>query len=369
MMRRLDRHLVIQFVKATLFALLAFSVIFILIDMVEKLDDFIDENVPAHVIGLYYAYFLPRIFNLMVPVAMLLAALFVVGKMSNTNEMTIIKCSGVSLYRFMIPLLIVGILASGGLLVFDGWMVPRINGLRLNLERTYLKRNLQTSGRYNLHVQDAKNRIVSLEHYDDNLGSARRVSLQEFSPADPTMLIRRWDAASMRWNPMREEWSMFHGITRTFAGPKAGKPTRGETVEMFDSLDIGRLVITPTVILRMQQKPEEMELGDFREYIERQRIAGSDIARLEVDYHGKIAFPFSAIIVILFAVPFASVKRRSGLSVQFGISVLICFTYLVGQKISQVFGYNGSLDPLLASWIPNLLFLVTGCIVMLRVRK
>jgi lipopolysaccharide export system permease protein len=368
-MHRLDRHLVKQFVRATLFALLAFSVIFILIDMVEKVDDFIDENVPAHVIGLYYAYFLPRIFNLMVPVAMLLAALFVIGNMSNRNELTIIKCSGVSLYRFMAPLLVVGMFACGGLLVFDGWLVPRINALRLNLERVYLKRSLQTNMRYNLYVQDRRNRVVSLEYYDENQRSARRVSLQEFDSADPTKLVRRWDAASMRWDPAREEWMMLKGVKREFSRGRDQAAKGMEKVVMFDSLDIGTLVINPTIILRMQQKPEEMELGDFHEYIQRQRIAGSDVARLEVDYQGKIAFPFSSLIVILFAVPFASVKRRSGLSVQFGISVLICFTYLVGQKISQVFGYNGSISPLLASWIPNILFLLTGLTVMLRVRK
>lgn len=368
-MRLLDRHVLSRFVRSILFALLAFSVIFILIDMVENLDDFIDQNVPTHIIGLYYVYFLPRIMGLMVPLAMLLAALFVVGKMSSTNELTVIKCSGVSLYRYMVPFVAMGVLVSVAMLGIDGYVVPRINAARLDLERTYLKKNLQAGGRYNLFFQDRDDRIVSMEYFDDANATARRVSVQRFRADDPTRMIERIDAAGMRWSEARGTWMLVDGLQRSFGDTLAGTLRRSEQVARFDSVDAGPLVITPAIILRMQQKPEEMELGDFRDYIERQRLAGSDINRLLVDYHGKIAFPFASLIVMFFGVPFASVKRRSGLSVQFGVSILICFAYLVSQKLSQVFGYNGAMPALLAAWLPNLAFLFAGIWVMLRVRK
>jgi lipopolysaccharide export system permease protein len=142
-----------------------------------------------------------------------------------------------------------------------------------------------------------------------------------------------------------------------------------ERISTFDSLDLGPLVITPKVITRLQLKPEELKLTEFGEYIQRQRVAGSDVSRLLVDYHGKIAFPFANLIVVFLGVPFASVKRRSGLAVQFGISIFLLFVYLVSQKLSQVFGYSGTIDPLLAAWLPNLLFLAAGIVIMLRVRK
>ncbi|MBE0644544.1 MAG: LptF/LptG family permease [Bacteroidetes bacterium] len=96
---------------------------------------------------------------------------------------------------------------------------------------------------------------------------------------------------------------------------------------------------------------------------------GLHIARLLVDYHGKIAFPFASLIVVFFGVPFASVKRRSGLAVQFGISIFLLFIYMVSQKLSQIFGYNGSIHPVLAAWFPNLLFFLAGVFAMLRVQK
>lgn len=368
-MTRLDRYVSLQFLKTILFAILAFSLIFILIDMIENLDDFVDQNVQPHIIFLYYAYFLPRIFSLMVPVATLLAALFVVGRMSNNNELTIMKCAGVSLYRFMLPLLVIGLLVSLALLGFDGWLVPRINAERLELEREHLKKHLEMRGRYNLFFQERNNRIISLDYYDQNEATARRVTLQQFSAQDQTVMIRRFDAERMQWKQREGEWVLYRGIRREFTQDTTVPVQQREQVTSFDSLSPGPLVITPDIIVRMQRKPEEMELGDFRSYIERQRMAGSDIARLLVDYHGKIAFPFASLIVVFFGVPFASVKRRRGLAVQFGISIFLLFIYLVSQKLSQIFGYNGNISPILAAWFPNLLFSLAGLSSMLRVQK
>jgi lipopolysaccharide export system permease protein len=368
-MTRLDRYVSLQFLKTIMFAILAFGLIFILVDMIENLDDFIDQNVPMEIILLYYVYFLPRIFSLMVPVAVLLSALFVVGRMSNSNEMTIIKCAGVSLYRFMVPLLAIGLLVSFAMLFFDGWLVPRINADRLNLEREHLKKHLEMRGRYNLFFQERNNRIVSLDYYDEPGATARRVTLQQFAVDDPTVMLRRIDAERMVWKDSTEQWVMYNGLRREFSPDTTLPIQQRETVTSFDSLETGPLVLTPEIILRMQQKPEEMALGDFRSYIDRQRLAGSDIARLLVDYHGKIAFPFASLIVVFFGVPFASVKRRSGLAVQFGISIFLLFIYMVSQKLSQIFGYNGNIHPVLAAWFPNLMFFLAGLIAMIRVEK
>lgn len=368
-MTRLDRYVSLQFLKTIVFAILAFSLIFILVDMIENLDDFIDQNVQPHIIFLYYAYFLPRIFSLMVPVATLLAALFVVGRLSNNNELTIMKCAGQSLYRFMLPLLGIGLVVSLGMLAFDGWLVPRINAERLELEREYLKKHLEMRGRYNLFFQERDNSIISLDYYDQEGATARRVMLQQFAPDDPTIMLRRFDAARMQWKEKEGRWVLYEGLQREFSRDTTVPIQKREIVSAFDSLDPGPLVITPDIIVRMQQKPEEMELGDFRSYIDRQRMAGSDIARLLVDYHGKIAFPFASLIVVFFGVPFASVKRRSGLAVQFGISIFLLFIYMVSQKLSQIFGYNGSIHPVLAAWFPNLLFFLAGVFAMVRVQK
>ena len=97
--------------------------------------------------------------------------------------------------------------------------------------------------------------------------------------------------------------------------------------------------------------------------------AVQDVARWQVDYYSKISFPFASVIVVLFGVPFSSIKRRGGVGVQLGISLLICFIYLIIMKVSQVFGYNGDMNPLLTAWLANIIFFLAGVYNLWRVPK
>ena len=126
-MKIIDRYLVKQFLQTLLFAILAFTLLFVLIDMMENFDDFIDQNVPTNIIIQYYLVFIPEMVRLMTPVAVLLASLFTAGKMSNLNEMTAIKASGISLYRFMAPFIITAVLISLLSVYFGGYIVPMAN--------------------------------------------------------------------------------------------------------------------------------------------------------------------------------------------------------------------------------------------------
>ncbi len=368
-MKIIDRYVVIQFLQGALFSLIAFISIFILVDIIEKMNKFIDNAVPLLGVAEYYVYFTPQIISLMVPVAMLLAGLFTAGRMSAHNEITVLKASGLSLYRYMAPLLFIGLAVTALMIYFDGWVLPSINGKRIAMERRYFGRGVQGIGKFNLFFQGGGMRIVSMNYFDASAAEARRVSLQRFDTDDPTFLVERYDARRMTWDSLRNTWVLREGLHRVFSRDTTLPVTAREVVNRFDSIRVGGLSITPEIIMREQQKPEEVELDTFRDYIERQREAGSDISRLLVEYHGKIAFPFASFIVVLFGVPFAFQKRRAGLSVQFGVSILICFLYLVFQKVSQVFGYNGDLNPLVAAWLANGLFLIAGIIVLFRVRK
>ena len=112
-----------------------------------------------------------------------------------------------------------------------------------------------------------------------------------------------------------------------------------------------------------------MDYYTLRDFISNQEDAGQDVARWLVDFYSKTSFPFASVIVVLFGVPFASQKRRGGVGVQLGISLLICFVYLIFMKVSQVFGYNGDINPFLTAWLANILFLAGAVVVMLKVRK
>jgi lipopolysaccharide export system permease protein len=361
-MTRLDRYVLRQFVITALFALAAFIIIFVVVDMMENLDDFLDRNATMGIIGLYYLYFIPEIIKLMVPVAMLLSALFTTGRLSTFNELTAMKSSGISLYRFMIPLLVFALIVSGLSVYFNGWIVPFANKKKLDIGRIYFQKNIEFVSKNNIFIQDSETRILSIGMFDDHRNVAFHVSIQDFNPTDLTVISARYDASEMEWAAAQNSWTLIRGTMRRFDGGK-------ETITEFSSLPMGKLNFSPEDIRKKQEKPDEMDYTDLKEFIDDQQSAGYDTARWLVEFYGKIAFPFSSFIVVLFGIPFSSVKRRSGLGVEFGIALAICFLYMIFLKVSQAFGYNGDLHPLFTAWLANIIFLFAGIYNLWRVPK
>ena len=345
-----------------IFGLVAFTLIFLVVDMMENLDDFLDRHASMSVIMLYYFYFIPEIIKLMIPVAMLLSALFTTGRLSTFNEMTALKSTGVSLYRFMAPLLIFAVLTSTALIYFNGWVVPRANKRKLDIGREYFQKNIEFVSKNNIFIQDSEARILSINMFDDQKNVAHQVSMQVFDKSDLTHLVARYDANSMAWNSTERSWTLTDCLERRFEGS-------AETVIHHTSLPVGALRFSPEDIRRKQEKTDEMDYNDLKSFIDDQQLAGHDVSRWLVDFYGKISFPFASFIVVLFGVPFSSLKRRSGLGVEFGIALAICFLYMILLKVSQAFGYNGDLNPLLTAWLANMLFLAAGIYNLWRVPK
>jgi len=365
-----DRYIVRQFLISFLFGLMTFVLIFVVIDMMEKLDDFIDANAPLQTILQYYLTFTPEIIKLMTPVAMLLGSLFVVGRLSNQNELAAMKSSGVSLYRLLVPFIVVSFVVSGFSIYFSGWIVPYANQKKFAIERAHLNRSQAGFTRYDIFFQEGRTRLISMNYYDSHAKLSNRVSIQEFADSNLTVLQRRYDAWQMEWMARvsmhrdggEEGWVLVRGTAREFSGQE-------QRIRTFERLPIGKLSVTPDDIEKKQRKPDEMDYPELKQFIENQRAAGQDVSRWMVDFHSKIAFPFASVIVVLFGVPFASVKRRSGVALEFGICVAVTFIYLAFMKTSNVFGYNGDLNPLFTAWLANIIFLVLGIINLLRIQK
>lgn len=366
----LDRYITRQFVVTFLFGLLAFLVIFLVVDLMEKLDDFIDAKVSVSVILEYYLHFLPEIVKLMTPVAMLLAALFVTGRLAQQNELAAIKSSGISLYRFLAPFLGVALAVSFISIYFNGWVVPAANQKKFDIERVYLQKASMATSRFNIFFQEGRTRLVSIGFYDSNSKTASRVSIQEFSDTNLTVLVRRYEAQEMQWvNPQNPLQSNAESGWVLIAGTMRELKDGGQKLEDFQRMQIGRMSLSPNEIEKKQRRPDEMDYTELREFIDAQQAAGQEVSRWLVNYYDKIAFPFASVIVVLFGVPFSSNKRRSSVAVEFGISIAMTFIYLAFMKTSQVFGYNGDLNPFLTAWLANLLFLTAGIVNLARVQK
>lgn len=357
----LDRYLIRQFLLTTLFGLLTFILIFLVIDMMENLDDFIDEQATAMVIVKYYLVFIPEIVRLMLPVSMLFASLFTTGKMSNLNEITAMKTGGMSTYRFMAPILVVSFFMCLGAIYFGGYVVPKANKIKLRIESNDLKRGGQLYGS-NLFFQDSPTRIVCIGFYSEETNLANRVSIQEFDKNDRTRLVNRLDAITMTYDTVAGKWTAFEVTERHF-------DRLTETIKTYPRLDIKQANFKPKELLIKQQKPEEMNLTEMSNAINTRRASGNDPTRLQIEYYSRFSFAMTGLIVVIFGLPFSTDKRRGGLAIQVGINILITFIYLVLLKIVEAFGKNGSLNPILTAWLVNFIFLAGAVINLKRVRQ
>ena len=327
----------------------------------EKLGYFIDQNVPTKIIIQYYIVFIPEIIRLMLPVSVLLGTLFTVGRLSNLNELTAIQSSGISFIRFSLPFLATALLISFGAIYFGGYVVPKANKERIFIEQNSLKKGLVYSGS-NIYFQDKVNRIVTIDYFNTHDKRANRISIQEFNTANLTEMVHRIDAKKMVYDSTSHNWIAQKGVERFFF---AGR----DSINKFDKLLISDLNFKPEDVIKKQMKPDEMPLDELEEYAKNQLATGNDPTRIEIEYHSRIAFAFASFVVVLFGLTISANKRKGGLAVHFGSNVLIVFIYLIFMKISQAFGKNGIMNPVLTAWVANLVFLSAGIFNLIRLKK
>lgn len=360
-MKILDKYLIKQFVQTILFGLLAFTLLFVIIDMMENLDDFIDQEVAWTIVIKYYFLFAPEIIKLITPVAVLFSALFITGKMSGLNEITAVKAGGVSMYRFMVPVILVTIIISFISIYFGGYVVPKANKEKLEIERNYLKKGIEFAGS-NIFFQDSYNRIVNISFFDEENNAAIRLAIQDFDKNNLTHMTKRIDAQRMVFDTLRKIWTAYNGKIRVFND-------NNEKVEYFNSKEITGLNFLPGDLAFKQQKIQEMNLGELKKLIDTKVKAGNDPTSIMIEYHTRFSFAFASLIVVLFGMPLSANKRKGGLALQFGINILITFIYLGMMKIVEAFGKNGALDPLLTAWFVNILFFIGALINLSRIKQ
>lgn len=362
-MKILDRYIIKQFLLTTMFGILAFTLFFLVIDMMENLDDFIDHDVGWHLVILYYVVFAPEIIKLMTPVGALFGSLFTAGKMSNQNELTAIKAGGISFYRFMVPVIVISFLISGFLVGFGGYVVPMSNKKKISIEMEYLKRNITPLGN-NIFFQDTRTRIVNISFFDESRLSAVKVSIQEFDPNDLSIITGRYDLQRLVYDTLSNQWIGYDGKYREFS-----KDGNGQSLTVFDRKPIEDLNFLPQTLTIKQRKVEEMDLTELSEVIAEQRKAGHDPRVVEIEYYSRFSFAMTAVIVVFFGLPLSASKRRSGMALQFGINLLITFIYLGFMQIIQALGKNGGMDPLLTAWLVNIVFAFAALVNLLRVKN
>jgi lipopolysaccharide export system permease protein len=235
------------------------------------------------------------------------------------------------------------------------------NKTKLNIEQESLKKNLSFSGS-NIFFQDSKQRIVSISFFDNSTNRANRVSIQDYDKNDLKRMTSRIDAVALQYDSLTKSWVATNGIKREFLG-------RQQKAEYFNNLEITDLNFSPADLLNKQTRPSEMNLTELSELIKSQESAGNDPTSTLIEYHSRIAFAMTSVIVVLFGLPISANKRKGGIASQVGLNILVTFLYLVFMKISQAFGKNGSLNPIITAWIANFIFIAAAALNLWRARQ
>lgn len=359
MLKFLDRYIIKTFLLNLFIGLMAWIVIFLVVDMIENISRFIDNKASLEQFFLYYLYYIPYIINLTLPIAMLLSALFTLSIFAQHNEVVAQLSSGVSLYRILTPVFILAIFISIGAGFFNELIVPNANQQRFDILRYDVQKKARPSqkSRSNIYLQDSANRAVNVKFFNGKTKQGRNVSIKTY---DRSVMTERLDAQIFIWK--EDHWQLKSGSIRLFKDHQ-------ESMSTFKDTSLYHLRIKPEDLILMQKKPEEMSFSELNKFIEELRAIGADVRKWLVERHLKIAFPLANFIVVLLGAPLASRKRRGGMGLNFGLSLLITFVYFIIIRTGQVFGYRAILHPVLAAWLGNLIFMTLGIISLLRVRK
>lgn len=357
----LDRYLSREFLKALFFSLIAFVLIFILVDVFEKIDIFIDARAPYPLVVLFYIYQVPFITILTLPVAMLLASMATISQMSRHHEIVAMKAAGLSIYRIFAPLLILGFLISLSVMIIGETVVPYTNQKKGNLERIQIKRqNVQEPGfRYNLLYDGTKGRQYFIKKYDITKETMDSVSI--FQVNQQNRILQRIDAAKGIWTG--RSWLLESVIIRRF---------QQDGTEISDSLLKYKLTDAdenPTSFTKRELLPDEMGFVELRQYIDRLKRSGGNVQQSIVDLYLKISFPFANFIILLFGLPLLSNSRKSSATSGFALSLLICFVFWGLLQTGRALGHSATLSPVLAAWLPNIIFGVIGAFLLYRAPK
>ena len=366
-MKKLDIYLLRQFISILTMAILGFVTVFVIVDLIENIDKFIDNSVHLKIIFLFYIYTLPWFFSIGLPMATLIATVFSIGLMAKRNEWAAMKSSGISLYRIAIPLLLAGIVLSIISYELDNNLVTSGNEKVSEIEQQHMRRNARRNTfrtskiLHDVLLQKHATTHISLGKYSINGMEADNAAIVSLENG---FISKRIDARKMFWNDSLLLWNINSYSIRNF-------DENGEEISTLISANdtLINANFIPDDITKQFKSPDEMNYRELTERILLLKENGVKTIRWEVARYNKVSFALTSLIVMLFGLPLAVSKQKGGLAFAAGMSVFVIFAYYAFIKFGQSLGYKEVLDPLISAWIGNVVFAIGGIILLFSVRK
>lgn len=348
----LDWYILKKYLFTFLFICLIFTLISVVVDFSEKLDDVIERKASTReIIFDYYLNFIPYINGLLWPLFSLIAVIFFTSRLASNSEFISMIGCGVNFYRLLVPYFIGGFLIFITLLFANHYFIPNGNKRRVKFENTYIW------------LHNYKNRTDNIHM---NAGNGEEVYIRNFSVADSTcrdFMLLRYDGQKNTYriqaavlSPVTGQpglWKMQNWEARTFDGlnERIYKGLAKDTLLSF----------RPSDFIRRDNLKESMTTPELSQFIADERRRGSNPSlEFEVERYRRTSEPFTILILTLIGVSVASRKVRGGMGIHLLIGAATGGVYIFMTKFSATFAIQGGLPPLLGVWVPNIIFTIVA---------
>ncbi len=358
-LKKLDWYIIKKFLTTFFFSLLLFLVIAIVIDLVERLDDFMSSSAPVSlIITNYYLPFLPWIGAQLFPLFVFLSVMFFTSKMAGESEIIAMLGNSVSYYRILRPYLFTALLLAGLLYFGNHYLVPWSNAKKLDFVDTYFYGGRKEAAQ-STHIRISKNEFIYLENFNTVENEGYKFGYEKFNNGK---LIYKLTADKIEWNYQKKNWNLFHVVMRNFDG-------MNETFTTANKINQG-FAVAPTDFEKRQAETKEiMSTPVLSAFIAKEELRGDDnLEQYYVERLRRTAAAYSLLIMTLIAFAVAGKKTRGGIGAHIAIGLVLSATYILFMQMSTTFSNQAGLNPYLGVWLPNILF--TGiAIYLLRIAQ
>ena len=351
--KRIDWYIIGKFLGTYFFSLALILAIAVIFDYNEHVDKFVQNSAPWHAIIFdYYLNFVPYFGNLFSALFVFIAVIFFTSKLAEHSEIIAMYSTGISMHRIMRPYLFSALLIAIMTYALSAYVIPKGNVTRIQFENTYKKKQIVDSS-HNIQMEVESDVIAYFDRFERANNTGYRFILDKF---EGNALVSHFTAKSIVYQQNADNpylWKAKNWQLRTIT----------DTLEVITSgAERDTIVaIQPYDLLVSDMQQETMSSPELKHYIDRQRRRGfANIKAFEVEYHKRIASSFAAFIMTLIGVSLSSRKVKGGMGLNLGIGIGLIFGYILFQTVSASFAINGNMPPILAAWLPNILFLIVG---------
>ena len=346
-MTKIDWYILRKFIGTFIYSLMILLVISVVIDITEKVDDFMTHNLSLRTIVVdYYFGFIPHIAALLFPLFIFISVIFFTSKLAYRSEIIAILSAGVSFRRFLRPYWIGAFLFGGLLWLGNRWTVPNANRIRTTFENTYIKSRDAGKTQYDRTTRIDSFTYVTFGSYDPSYKGGSNFVLERVEGLDMTFKLR---ADRIIWDSTSGTWKLNYVSMRRINGLKEQWWNKQDTAL--------KIPLTPKELVEERNIQEAMTTPELNRYIAREELRGAEgLNTFYVEKYRRTSSAAAVVILSLIGAIIASRKVRGGSGLHLALGIVISASYIIFLQFSTVFSTKANLNPLLAVWIPNFLF-------------